>query len=427
PPAGSPEAIEAATALAGQSPFDSWWRDALQVGVVTVPAEAQAAAPAQFSAAGLAQLDFGVPQFNGAEGAEYHLVVYPSYRFYDGALANRPWLQELPDPISKISWNSWVEVNPETAEQLGLVEGGIAEVATPYGSVELPVWPHPGVRPDTIAIQLGQGHEALGRYAQNRGVNAAHLIGAEVEQPSGGLVWQQVRASLRATGRWERIPESGNSTQAGREIARAMTLEQAAQAEPARLAAVALPAGAAGAQGAAGQEQVQAAGGGHGAEVHPMEAVVTELQDVGGFGPIAVQAGPQGYPPPGTHYGEYTQTQPRWAMAIDLERCIGCSACITACYAENNIGIVGPEQVKKGRILHWIRIERYFYGHEEHGQEPREPVEGEYQPVRFIPMLCQQCGNAPCEPVCPVYAAYHTPDGLNGQIYNRCVGTRYCA
>jgi len=421
PPAGSPEAIEAVAARAGQSPFENWWRQALQVGVVIVPSEAQAPAPAQFSAAGLAQIDFSVPQFTGAEDAEFHLVVYPSYRFYDGALANRPWLQELPDPISKISWISWVEVNPETAERLGLVEGSIAEVATPYGRVELPVWPHPGLRPDTIAIQLGQGHEALGRYAQNRGVNAAHLIGAEVEQPSGGLVWQQVRASLRATGRWERIPESGNATQAGREIARAMTLAEARSAEPARLAAAAVPAAA------AGQERMEAAGGGHGAESHPMEAAVRELQDVGGFGPVTVPAGPQDYPPPGTHYGEYTQTQPRWAMAIDLERCIGCSACITACYAENNIGIVGPEQVKKGRILHWMRIERYFYGHEEHGQEAHEPAEGGYQPTRFIPMLCQQCGNAPCEPVCPVYAAYHTPDGLNGQIYNRCVGTRYCA
>jgi molybdopterin-containing oxidoreductase family iron-sulfur binding subunit len=102
-------------------------------------------------------------------------------------------------------------------------------------------------------------------------------------------------------------------------------------------------------------------------------------------------------------------------MSIDLERCIGCSACMTACYAENNIGIVGPEQVAKGRILHWIRIERYFEG------------EGDDLQTRFLPMLCQHCGNAPCEPVCPVFAAYHTPDGLNAQVYNRCVGTRYCA
>src|SRR5439155_1648417 len=115
--------------------------------------------------------------------------------------------------------------------------------------------------------------------------------------------------------------------------------------------------------------------------------------------------------------GDYAGTAPRWGMAIDLTKCTGCSACVTACYAENNLATVGEELVTRRRQMSWLRIERYYTGGE--GGRPVGAV--------VTPMLCQQCGNAPCEPVCPVYAAYHTPDGLNGQVYNRCVGTRYCA
>jgi molybdopterin-containing oxidoreductase family iron-sulfur binding subunit len=115
--------------------------------------------------------------------------------------------------------------------------------------------------------------------------------------------------------------------------------------------------------------------------------------------------------------GDYAGHQPRWAMAVDLSRCTGCSACVTACYAENNLATVGEELVTRGRDMSWLRIERYFRG----GSDAASLT------ASVAPMMCQHCSNAPCEPVCPVYAAYHTPDGLNGQVYNRCVGTRYCA
>src|SRR5690606_15323899 len=180
--------------------------------------------------------------------------------------------------------------------------------------------------------------------------------------------------------------------------ARTTTLEEARTLDR-TFAAAATAAAAAGAT--AGQQE----------PVHPKEEQAWQLQEAGGFAPALVGAGPQDFPPVGTLYGEYSEAEPRWAMSIDLDRCIGCSACMVACVAENNIGIVGPDQMEKGRNMQWIRIERYF----------TDETDGS-KGTSFVPMLCQHCGNAPCEPVCPVYAAYHTPEGLNAQVYNRCVG-----
>jgi molybdopterin-containing oxidoreductase family iron-sulfur binding subunit len=397
-------------AAGGGAAFDDWWRDALQVGFVA-DGGVEEATPA-LDAAGLAGIDMSEPTFAG-DAANPLLVVYPSYRFYDGRLANRPWLQEMPDPISKFSWSSWVEINDGLAEELGLDTGHLVDITTAAGTRRLPVWRHPGTRRDVIAIQLGQGHEGMGAYAAGRGVNAVSLLDPVAEPVSGAFVYLQARAAISPTGDWERPIQAGlQNEQHGREIARAWTLAEARAADTARGFLVLGGAGAAVAEAPAAEEEH--GGGGHGA-VHPQDAKATVLQNAAGLAPVEVEGSPQAYPPPGTHYGEYSETQPRWAMAIDLDRCTGCSACMTACYAENNIGIVGPELIMQGRILHWIRLERYFEG------------EGESLHTRFLPMLCQHCGNAPCEPVCPVYASYHTPDGLNAQVYNRCVGTRYCA
>ena len=153
---------------------------------------------------------------------------------------------------------------------------------------------------------------------------------------------------------------------------------------------------------------------------HHMELM--ELQGFGGVQPVPAEEGaPTAYPLPGADHGLYADAHegPRWGMAIDLDKCTGCSACVVACHSENNVPWVGEEQVVMGRDMTWMRIERYY--------EHVDATHASHLDVRFLPMLCQHCGNAPCEPVCPVYATYHTPEGVNAQIYNRCVGTRYCA
>ncbi len=344
-------------------------------------------------------------EFEGEDDANFNLVVYPSYRFFDGRTANRPWLLELPDPVTKVSWMSWVEMHPRAAREMGVEQGDILEVASPYGSVRAPAYVYPGVRPDTVAIQMGLGHEAFGRYTEGRGVNPNVLLGPAIDETSGGFAPYGMRVRVTATGddpNEGRLPfmpgeglfEEGVRVQHDRELSQAISV--------AELAAL---------------RQTE----GHipGSQEH-----IETLKGMGGFAPVPTTTDPAAYPPPGTHYGEYVENATRWAMVVDLARCIGCAACEIACQAENNIPVVGPTEVKKGRRLSWMRIERYWGV----GREDEEAyADNATDDTRFLPMLCQHCGNAPCEPVCPVYAAYHTPDGLNGQVYNRCVGTRYCA
>ena len=378
--------------------FEAFWRETLRRGVVGMEEEA-AGSPPELRAPE-AGLNFDAPAFDG--DGDFVLLVHPSPRFGDGAQANRPWLQELPDPVSKIAWHAWVEMNPVSAERLDLRKGDIVTVRSPHGEVEVPVWTYPGIREDVVALAMGGGHEDYGRFADGVGVNAMSLLPAEMEEPSGALVHVATRVSLDATGRRRRLATiEGSSDQDHRPITPAVALADLSSgghgegAEP------------------TGEEEGEEAGG-HGAAGHQ------ELQAVGGFGPVPSEGKPEEFPLEGARHGEYDpEKQPRWAMAIDLDKCTGCSACVTACQAENNVPWVGEELVLQGRDMHWIRLERYY---EEVDATQAAPVD-----IRHLPMLCQHCGNAPCEPVCPVFAAYHTPDGLNGQVYNRCVGTRYCA
>ncbi len=364
--------------------FQEFWREVLRTGLAEFPAEALPEAVLQ---APDRALTFDAPTLEGSDD-DLALVVYPSPRFGDGRGANRPWLQELPDPVSKIGWHSWVEMHPDTGRERGIRRGDIVRLRTSHGEVEVPVWLYPGIRPDTVAVAMGAGHENYGRYADGKGVNVMDLLDAQVEQPSGSLVLLGTRVSVESTGRRRRLATIEGETQTfDRPITPAV--------------------------------QLAALGTGHGDDYggHDLQ----ELQGMGGFVPVPTEGRPEDYPLVGARYGDYADHEnlARWAMAIDLDKCTGCSACITACQSENNVAWVGEEELMMGRDLHWIRMERYY---ETVDASQPGPVD-----IRFLPMLCQHCGNAPCEPVCPVYAAYHTPDGLNAQIYNRCVGTRYCA
>jgi len=298
-------------------------------------------------------------------------------------------MQELPDPVSKLVWHSWLEINPLTAAARGLVNGDVVSVTSPHGAVEVPVWLYPGIREDAVALAMGNGHTASGRYADGNGVNALDLLPAEAEQPSGGMLTVATTVTLEPTGARMRLAsvDGSNGDQHDRPIAPAIQLAVLAEGV---------------------------------AEEEPHEPHM-ELQAGGGFIPVPSTGAVEDFPPAGTEYGMYAGARegPRWAMAIDLDKCTGCSACVIACQAENNVPWTGEEQVRMGRDMAWIRIERYY--------EHVDAAQASDLDVRFLPMLCQHCNNAPCEPVCPVFATYHTPEGVNAQVYNRCVGTRYCA
>ncbi|MFN2431435.1 MAG: molybdopterin-dependent oxidoreductase [Gemmatimonadota bacterium] len=332
-------------------------------GVPTPPA----AAPQGPGAS--ADLVFQPAEFDGDEDGLY-LMAVPTIMFHDGRGANKPWMQELPDPVSRAVWGSWVEIHPDTARRLGVREGDAVELTSPYGRITVPAFLYPGIRRDTVAVPIGQGHSEYGRFAKNRGANPIVLLPPDVEPLSGGRIWFGTRVTLSPGAAGEAdtrlIELQGSPHQYSRGLSAALSLPEAREVTE-----------------------------------HPEVSETAKLMEE-----IVADAAPE--------------SPYRWGMTIDLAKCVGCASCVTACYMENNVATVGPDDCAKGRELAWLRIERYW-------DEPDEVEETGELRVRYLPMLCQHCGHAPCEPVCPVYAAYHNPEGLNAQVYNRCVGTRYCA
>jgi Fe-S-cluster-containing dehydrogenase component len=338
--------------------------------------------------------------------ANFYLMVYPHPLLGTGAGANKPWLQEIPDPVTKICWQTVVEMHPATAKRLGVENGDHVTVQTASGSLTAPALTFIGMRPDTVAIAAGRGHVGAGRYAK-AGLNAFDLL--PYVEDRAGSVSLSTRANVSvASGHSLIVTTEGSARQHGRGIAQSILVT----------------------------DLVAEAGEKHEPEF-PGDASHEFLPGL--RSPVANDAQGDRGDPNSKSKGMYDpkhwsgMANRRWAMTVDLARCTGCSACVTACYAENNIPTVGADwqvpsflpdrtgfgaNITRSREMAWIRLERYYEGGEDGGAD---------FDTRFVPMMCQQCGNAPCEPVCPVYATYHAPDGLNVQVYNRCVGTRYCS
>ncbi|MBW2488280.1 MAG: 4Fe-4S dicluster domain-containing protein, partial [Deltaproteobacteria bacterium] len=296
----------------------------------------------------------------------------PSIRFFDGRGANRPWLCEIGDPLTRVAWQSPVCMHPDTATAQNIAQGDIVQIESQWGALEAPAYVNEFVGPGLLVMNIGQGHKAYGRYAKNIGVNPIAILPPGASAVSGGPLFSADQIKIRPTGRTQKLANMyGSRTQHERPFALTVGLTELNQGKM------------------------------------PKRDGLT-MEDF----PLTLPL-PEGYDPKRDFYPPHDHEKYRWAMVVDLDRCIGCGACSAACYAENNVGIVGEERVLEGREMTWLSIERF--------QDPHHMSK-----VTFLPMLCQHCDNAPCESVCPVYAPHHSKEGLNNQIYNRCIGTRYC-
>jgi MoCo/4Fe-4S cofactor protein with predicted Tat translocation signal len=288
-----------------------------------------------------------------AGGMEVTFVASASV--YDGRFANNAWLQEAPDPISKLVWDNAALVSPSTAQQLNVANGDVVAIKLGRASIEIPVLIQPGHADQSVTLPLGYGRQKCGRVGKGVGTDVY-----PIRTTAGfGLA---AGAAVTKTGKTHKLATTQEHfAMEGRPIVREATLADFLK-NPKFVE-----------EGEA-KEQIESL------------------------------------------YGERKyDTGYQWGMSIDLSSCIGCNACLVACVAENNIPVVGKDQVSRGREMHWIRMDRYYVG------DVNDPQ------LVTQPLPCQQCENAPCENVCPVAATIHSPEGLNDMAYNRCVGTRYCA
>jgi MoCo/4Fe-4S cofactor protein with predicted Tat translocation signal len=327
------------------SDFEKFWRKSLNDGVI---------AGTSYQERSVSAASISPQPTSNLQG--YTLMIRQDPSVYDGRFSNNGWLQELPRPMTKLTWENAVHISPATAEKLGVHSEDEVEISTEGRTVRGPVWVLPGHSDNTVTLHLGYGRQHAGNVGNNAGFNVYAI-------QTSKSPWIISGAKIQKTG--GRIPlacTQNHQSMEGRHLVRSGSLEEYLK--------------------------------------NPKFAEEMEeapSRDVTLYPNVDYS---KGY---------------AWGMAIDLNSCVGCNACVVACVSENNIAVVGKDQVSRGREMHWLRIDRYYEGDIDDPDMYNQPVP------------CMQCENAPCEVVCPVHATVHSSEGLNDMVYNRCVGTRYCS
>lgn len=327
--------------------FETFWNGLLQKGFIgeTVKSSARS-----FKSEAFTKIKKQALTKNNLE-----LVMYVKPQIGDGTLANIGWLQELPDPVSKIVWDNYASVSLKTAETLKLKQDDMIELLVGEVKIKLPLHIQPGLHDEVVTVAVGYGRTRAGKVGNDIGVDVYPF--ASVTQDGTAIFAGQTVEIKKLGTKYELVTTQGHDSMEGRQIVvQATNLDYEKSKD---------------------------------ANIHKHHT-------------WSIWSGHQ-------YNGN------KWGMAVDLNTCTGCSACMTACQSENNIHVVGKKYVMQGREMHWIRIDRYYVGEAENAQ------------AVFQPIMCQHCDNAPCEVVCPVAATVHSDEGLNMMVYNRCVGTRYCS
>jgi molybdopterin-containing oxidoreductase family iron-sulfur binding subunit len=367
------------TQVATLDSFQTFWDKSLYNGVLALEREG-----IPFSPIGdVTEAASAVARTYSADNSGAELIVYPKVAIGNGTFANNPWLQETPDPITKATWDNYLTVSQKWASDNGvtMIEENTrkASVTINGKKITVPILIQPGQAEGTFGLALGYGRTKAGRVANGVGVNAYELLDA-----SAGFVNFDITSGVT-------VEVTGDSYK----IARTQTHQTFMARE----------------------NVIQ-------------EATLSEYKQdasAGRYKPEIYKEGEFIKPSKISLWKGHQYSQHHWGLAIDMNSCIGCSACSVACQVENNVAVVGKEEVLNRREMAWIRIDRYYSSDAAADDLSGLEKASENPEVTFQPMMCQQCNNAPCETVCPVAATTHSSEGLNQMTYNRCIGTRYCA